>query len=608
MAGISALPTGVGIAILGAVSPVPGGAIGELVKGSDKGLRTLHNVHGLGTSLWQPGCIRAQAFLQQTAPYPLAHQYNPEPSLSTLDTSASRVYDGLGSTQRKRSRGGASTMSLAAMVLADRIEPFMRYYDWWMHLITLGRDRRVRTAVLQYVQPGESLLDVGCGTGTLAIGAARQGAKVTGVDRSRRMLDLAREKARREGLEVGFREGDVAILPLRGEVFDVATATFVLGELSLDEATLSVRSMAEAVRPGGRVIIVDETAPHNPFLRLISALQRLPFALVAFLVLQKLAPTHRHPWRLVLAEAGLIVREESRYLAGTLTVLVAERPTTLPPLRREATPLVASLPRGIAGALLRVAAWWAFPIPIPPGVYYLGSPDAHAPVFLTGNFLASVEAVCRALAQFNCYVIVQDTSGWNIWCASDAGLFTAERAAAQMQLYGIEQLVAHRRVVIPGLGGRIRARLAELTRWEVITGPLAARDLPEFLEKLELTQAMQSLDRMYPLRERLRVSALTAVQLPVWLLPLRLLPSSLRRPVWRFALAASWSLPLLHYLLPGRTGVVKGQILGLGVGAAMLVANPARWAAAAAIAASAPFIGWIYQSTSPVVYWKRIWK
>lgn len=67
-------------------------------------------------------------------------------------------------------------MSLAAMVLAERLPPLTRFYDRWIHLITLGQDTRVRQDVLRDVKPGESLLDVGCGTGTLAVAAAVRGA------------------------------------------------------------------------------------------------------------------------------------------------------------------------------------------------------------------------------------------------------------------------------------------------------------------------------------------------------------------------------------------------------------------------------------------------
>jgi len=499
-------------------------------------------------------------------------------------------------------------MSLVAMVLADRVEHFTRYYDWWIHLITFGRATLVRRAVLRYVQPGEAVLDVGCGTGTLAIAAARQGASVVGIDRSRPMLALAREKAARAGVQVDFRVGQAPILPVSGELFDVATATFALSELSRDEALLTVRAMAEAVRPGGRVIIADEALPRHPLLWLFGELQRLLFGVIAFAVLQELAPTHRHPWPAMLEEAGLVVGPVARYQEGGLIVVEAERPATLPVLQRAIVPLALVMPHGIAHAVLAIAAWFALPIPVPSGVYQLGAPDREAPVVLTSNFLATIDAVRHALAGCNGFVIVEDTSGWNVWCASDAGLFTAEKAAALMRLYGLEQRVTRRRVIIPRLGGRIGARLAQITKWDVVTGPIEARDLPAFLEDPEVTPAMRSLDRLFRLPERLRVGVLTVVQLPLFLAPVRLLPASLRGPVWRFALVASGVLSVFHYWLPGQTGIVKGGIFGLAVSGAMLVREPRRWAAALAVTVSAPLIGWIYQSSSPVVYWKRIWK
>jgi hypothetical protein len=168
--------------------------------------------------------------------------------------------------------------------------------------------------------------------------------------------------------------------------------------------------------------------------------------------------------------------------------------------------------------------------------------------------------------------------------------------------------VTSRGVIIPRLGGRIRARLAELTDWEVVTGPIEARDPPTFLREPEITPAMRRLDRTFRLAERLRVAALTAVQLPRFLAPVWFLPASFRGPIWRFGLAASRALAVFHYRLPGRTGIVKAGFLGFAVGAAMLLRDPRRGSAALAVIASAPLVGWIYQSSSPVVYWKRPWR
>jgi 2-polyprenyl-3-methyl-5-hydroxy-6-metoxy-1,4-benzoquinol methylase len=477
-----------------------------------------------------------------------------------------------------------------------------------MHILTGGRDAVVRTTVLRRIQPNERLLDVGCGSGTLAVAAARRGIRVVGIDGSRAMLRLAREKVARANVSIELREGRVPVLPALGAAFDVATATFVLSELSREEAALAIRAMAQAVRPGGQIIIADEAPPYSPGVRFIATLQHALVGLLAFAFLQKLAPTRRHPLRTLIAEAGLSVREEISYQHGALRLLVAERPAILSTVQRATKPLVEALPCGLARAGLRIAAWFALPVPVASGVYRIGSPGPNDPVLLTGNFLASVEAVRHALADRAGYLLVADTSGWNVWCASDAGLFTAEKAAALIGPYDVERLVAHRRIVIPRLAGRIRTPLAALTHWDVVTGPIEARDLPDFLQGGVITPAMRSLDRMYQLRERLRVGALTMMQMPLWLLPLRVLPKPLRRAVQYYAIIASWVLPVFHYQLPGRTGVVKSCLFGSVLSLVLLTRKRRLWGHAIAIVLSAPLIGWIYQSSCPVIYWKRLWK
>lgn len=498
-------------------------------------------------------------------------------------------------------------MSLAAMVLVDQSERLVRFYDRWISLVTLGRDAVVRKAVLGEVRAGDRLLDMGCGTGTLGVAAARAGANVVGIDRSPTMLAIAEEKAAAAGVDVDWRAGDAAFPPLEEDPpFDVATATFVLSELSRDLAALAIRRLAEALRPGGRLVIADEAPPTQPVLRLAASIPRAVLGVLSFAVMQQLAPTRRHPWRALLEDAGLTVVSERAYQGGSLVVLVASRPPELPPVHAPVRPLQEAIPVGLRGAVLRVAAWLDLPIAVAPGVYSLGRPDAGSPVLLTGNFLASVEAVRRGMAGGAAYLVVEDTDGWNVWCAGDAGLFNGEKAAALLALHDVAAIVDHRRIVIPRLGGRVGSRLAALSGWETVVGPLEARDLPRFLAS-GLRPEMRSLARLYRLRERIRVAALTLVQLPLFLFPLRWLPRGVRRPAWRFALVASCLLPLLHDQLPGRTGVSKGTSLGFAALVAGAFTRRIRLVSALATLGVAPFVGWIYQSVSPVVFWKRFW-
>ena len=76
------------------------------------------------------------------------------------------------------------------------------------------------------IKRGAELLDVACGTGNLAIPAARQGANVIGVDIATNLLEQARARAAEEGLKADFREGDAEALPFPDAQFDVVVSMF----------------------------------------------------------------------------------------------------------------------------------------------------------------------------------------------------------------------------------------------------------------------------------------------------------------------------------------------------------------------------------------------
>jgi len=99
-------------------------------------------------------------------------------------------------------------------------------YDLLLWLLTFGRERAFREAMLRFahIKMGESVLDVGCGTGSLAIAAKRQvgtNGDVYGVDASEEMIARAKKKARKAGVEVAFKKGFAQSLPFADAQFDV---------------------------------------------------------------------------------------------------------------------------------------------------------------------------------------------------------------------------------------------------------------------------------------------------------------------------------------------------------------------------------------------------
>ncbi|MGW2632866.1 class I SAM-dependent methyltransferase [Streptomyces chattanoogensis] len=120
------------------------------------------------------------------------------------------------------------------------------------------RDPAVRAAwdarLRSWLPSGRArILDLGCGTGSLALLAAEQGHRVTGVDRSPAMI--ARARAKLAGRDAGFLVGDAAEPPVGEERFDVVLVRHVLWALPDPAAVL--RHWAGLLAPGGRLVLVE---------------------------------------------------------------------------------------------------------------------------------------------------------------------------------------------------------------------------------------------------------------------------------------------------------------------------------------------------------------
>jgi SAM-dependent methyltransferase len=101
------------------------------------------------------------------------------------------------------------------------------------------------------VTRGKDVLDVGCGTGVVALTAARLGARVTGVDLTPALLERARQNASIMGLSAEWVEGDVESIPLGDSKFDVVVSQF--GHMFAPRPEVAVREMLRVLKPGGTI-------------------------------------------------------------------------------------------------------------------------------------------------------------------------------------------------------------------------------------------------------------------------------------------------------------------------------------------------------------------
>lgn len=123
------------------------------------------------------------------------------------------------------------------------------------------------------LRPGMRFLDVACGSGALAIPAARAGADVYAVDQSPVMLELLRERVRTEALPVDGKVMDGQALEIEDASFDMAGSQF--GVMLFPDMPRGIREMARVVKPGGTVLVIAYGDPHEiDFLRfLVEAVQ-----------------------------------------------------------------------------------------------------------------------------------------------------------------------------------------------------------------------------------------------------------------------------------------------------------------------------------------------
>jgi demethylmenaquinone methyltransferase/2-methoxy-6-polyprenyl-1,4-benzoquinol methylase/phosphoethanolamine N-methyltransferase len=158
-------------------------------------------------------------------------------------------------------------------ITARRTIQRARLFDLFVALLTLGRGRalRERTIKLARIAPGERVLDVGCGTGEIAMRArVRTGATgaVAGIDPAPEMIAVARQKADRAGLDIDYRVAAVEALPFGAATFDVVLSSLMMHHLPQDLKPGALAEIRRVLKPGGRLFVVDFQRPTSPLGRL----------------------------------------------------------------------------------------------------------------------------------------------------------------------------------------------------------------------------------------------------------------------------------------------------------------------------------------------------
>ncbi len=244
------------------------------------------------------------------------------------------------------------------------------------------------------------------------------------------------------------------------------------------------------------------------------------------------------------------------------------------------------------------------PFPTKTGVATLGQPDRMSPVFLTGNYDLTVRRVKRALGGIDGYLVVANSHGVNVWCASSGGHLTTHQVVTALKLAGLEERVTHREVILPQLAatGVEAKEVRRRTGWIVRFGPAEADDIPAYLDAgKDKTPALRTV--RWGARERFEMAA-------AWATPMSLVAAAFASGDRLGAVTLIWALALAVFFLFDRiemserarklsfaAGGAVGCIAALAIGGQLSMWSAAAWSVASAVATT--ILTFDYAGSSP---------
>lgn len=162
-------------------------------------------------------------------------------------------------------------------------------YDKGIDILTLGKMSGVYNRVIEHIKKDHKILDIGCGTGRLALKAALKGAKVKGIDINSQMLEIARKRCKELTLleKVDFVEMGVAELNSESDnSFDVVISTLCFSELSDFEIDYALIEIRRILKQDGLLLIADENKSNNTIKKIINFSVKLPLIIITYLISQ----------------------------------------------------------------------------------------------------------------------------------------------------------------------------------------------------------------------------------------------------------------------------------------------------------------------------------
>jgi demethylmenaquinone methyltransferase/2-methoxy-6-polyprenyl-1,4-benzoquinol methylase len=202
-------------------------------------------------------------------------------------------------------------------------------YDRGINILSLGQSKRFQEQIIEnYIATGDEVLEIGCGTGTLAVSCVEKSASVVAFDISPQMLAVVRRKVweRNVADKVKLREmGAIEVDKTFGnETFDKIVSTLVFSEFYPAEQKYVLAQAYRILRPCGLIIIADEVKPNSLWKRVLHLSVRIPLAVITYILTQTSTKALRDI-KGPLIEAGFKIIEEKKSLLDSFGLYVAQK-------------------------------------------------------------------------------------------------------------------------------------------------------------------------------------------------------------------------------------------------------------------------------------------
>ena len=220
---------------------------------------------------------------------------------------------------------------------------------------------------------------------------------------------------------------------------------------------------------------------------------------------------------------------------------------------------------------------------IEPGLYAIGKPGNDSPVFVSANYKLTFDTLRKNLDDLDCWLLILDTKGVNVWCAAGKGTFGTEELVRRIESSELSKYVSHKRLVLPQLGatGVSAHEVKRLSNFSVKYGPVRARDIKDYIGAgYEATKEMRTVQ--FDMWDRLVLTPMEFLPALKYALPvfgvMLIANQFVAKPFDKTdvlgglgaIVAGTVVTPAFLPHIPGKAFALKGWLTGLGFTAGIL--------------------------------------